>query len=154
MAIQLGGQHIEEAAYYFELLTGKAGSSELFQRTFTSVQSGATQFAGNCEAVSRNLTEVFASAGEKLEYLKVIVSSTGSVGAVSSPNLGFETIAGDPSSTVLLSNNGYHWATLIDGIVYDAWTIREGGVELQEYLQRLFPSVQHIIQPTPPPVPQ
>jgi len=55
-----------------------------------------------------------------------------------------------------LSNNGYHWATLVDGIVYDAWTIAEGGIELQEYLQRLVPTqadLQLVIQPTPPTIP-
>jgi len=66
MAVRFGGQHIQEAAHYFDLLVGRDGAGRLLETTITNVHQGVNAFAGNCEAVSRSLGDVWTQAGAKV----------------------------------------------------------------------------------------
>jgi len=145
-ALATGGQHIGEAAHLFELLTGSETAGRMLQAMLALTHNVSGPLYGQCERVAAALGDTFANSGAAVEYVKISLNSPGP--------MGFETVAGDPGSTVRIGETGYHWVMVVEGLVMDAFTAPLGGVPLEEYLDRIFPrDFVHTVQPTPPPVP-
>jgi len=93
----------------------------------------ANQRAGSCKDVARNILEGFKQLGKNAAYLRFRTE-----GAHKTANLmAFELRAGEPRSTVQVSNNSTHYAVQAGGRIYDAFT-GPAGLEMADYLTRLI----------------
>jgi hypothetical protein len=93
----------------------------------------ANQRVGPCKEVARNIVEGFNQLGKNAAYLRFRTE-----GAHKTANLmAFELRAGEPRSTVQVSNNSTHYAVQAGGRIYDAFT-GPAGLEIADYLTRLI----------------
>jgi hypothetical protein len=84
---------------------------------------------GPCKQVARDISNGFKAFGGSPQYIQF--KPPGKV-----PYLAWEMRAGDPKSTLQISDMGKHYAVMMKDKVYDAFTGPEGMV-LSEYLKRL-----------------
>ncbi|ADO68872.1 hypothetical protein [Stigmatella aurantiaca] len=97
-------------------------------RAFQGAFSEANQKAGPCVAVARNIFEGFKRLGERPSYLRFT--------AEGSRFLGFEMRAGEPRSTIQVSERWFHVTVQVKDRIYDAFTGPKG-LPLTEYIERL-----------------
>lgn len=97
-------------------------------RAFQAAFSTGNQRAGPCVEVAKSIFEGFKQLGTSPSYLRFT--------AQGSRFLGFEMRAGEPRSTVQVSELRFHMAVQVKDRVYDAFT-GPGGLPLTDYLQRL-----------------
>ncbi|WP_309890855.1 hypothetical protein [Archangium sp.] len=95
---------------------------------FQSAFSRENQRAGPCIEVARNIAAGFRHLGGKPTLIRF--TSRGS------DYLAFEVRAGDPRSTVQLSDRSLHVVVQFRDKIYDAFTGPEG-LTMEEYLKRL-----------------
>lgn len=95
-----------------------------------SAYSASNRVMGACIHVGRNIFNGFKAFGGDPPYVRF--SPPGSP-----PVLGWEVRAGEPLSTIQVSDIGRHYAVMLNGKVYDAFTGPEGML-LNEYLKRLL----------------
>jgi hypothetical protein len=97
-------------------------------KAFQEAFSAANQRAGPCVDVAKSISEGFKQLGATPSYMKFT--------AEGSRFLGFEMRAGEPRSTVQVSERWFHVVVQVKDRVYDAFT-GPRGLPLTEYLQRL-----------------
>lgn len=95
-----------------------------------SAYNVANRAMGPCKQVARDISNGFRAFGGSPRYVRF--NPPGKV-----PYLGWEMRAGDPKSTIQISDMGRHYAVMMKDKVYDAFTGPEGMV-LGEYLKRLI----------------
>lgn len=84
---------------------------------------------GPCVQVARDISNGFKSFGGSPQYVRFLPPGR-------TPFLGWEMRAGEPRSTIQVSDIGRHYAVMMNDKVYDAFTGPEG-MALGEYLKRL-----------------
>ncbi|HYO57912.1 hypothetical protein [Archangium sp.] len=99
-----------------------------FQAAFNVVN----QRAGPCAEVAKSVFEGFKRLGEKPAYVRF--TSTGSVRGANL--IAWERRAGEPLSTIQVSENSVHFAVQIKDRLYDAMT-GPTGLTVTEYMKRL-----------------
>lgn len=92
----------------------------------------ANQRVGPCKDVARNILEGFKQLGRNAAYLRFRTEGTHKTANL----MAFELRAGEPRSTVQLSDNSTHYAVQMGSRIYDAFT-GPAGVEMADYLKRL-----------------
>lgn len=91
--------------------------------------SVANRAMGPCMQVAKDIFSGFKAFGGSPQYIRFV--PPGKV-----PYLGWEMRGGDPRSTIQVSDLGKHYAVMVNGRIYDAFTGSEGML-LNEYLRRL-----------------
>lgn len=94
-----------------------------------SAYSVANRTMGPCIQVARDISNGFKAFGGSPQYVRFMPPGK-------PPYLGWEMRAGDPKSTIQISDMGTHYAVMMKDKIYDAFTGPEGMV-LSEYLKRL-----------------
>lgn len=94
-----------------------------------SAYNVANRAMGPCIQVARDISNGFKFFGGNPQYVRFMPPGR-------APYLGWEMRAGDPKSTIQISDMGRHYAVMMKDKVYDAFTGPEGMV-LGEYLKRL-----------------
>lgn len=94
-----------------------------------SAYNVANRAMGPCIQVARDISNGFKAFGGDARYVRFMPPGK-------TPFLGWEMRAGEPRSTIQLSDIGRHYAVMVNDKVYDAFTGPEGLV-LGEYLKRL-----------------
>ncbi len=84
---------------------------------------------GPCIQVARDISSGFKAFGGSPRYVQFMPPGR-------TPFLGWELRAGEPRSTIQISDTGRHYAVMMNDRVYDAFTGPEG-MALSEYLKRL-----------------
>jgi hypothetical protein len=102
-------------------------------RAFQSAFNTINQRAGPCIEVAKGIFEGFRNLGKAPTYLKFT-----SEGTQRGANLlAFEVRAGEPRSTIQISENFVHYAVQVENRIYDAFT-GPRGLAVAEYTKRLF----------------
>jgi hypothetical protein len=102
-------------------------------RAFQSAFDAANQRAGPCIDVAKSIFAGFRNLGKEPKYLKFT-----SEGTQRGANLlAFEIRAGDPRSTIQISDNFVHYAVQVESRIYDAFTGPQG-LAVAEYTKRLI----------------
>ena len=95
---------------------------------------------GNCDKKAKAIRDYLRSKGVKnpISIRKKLVDSNGNV---VSGNIGWDVLDSDGNviSSHIVSNNGFHEYTLINGKVYD--NISFNGIDLKEFEKRLVPDL-------------
>ena len=114
----------------WELETGKDAPQWLlaFQAAFNTTN----QRAGPCIQVARDVFEGFKRLGMKPTYVRFSTQ----VSALGDDFIAFERRAGEPRSTIRISDNALHFAVQVEERVYDAMT-GPMGLTVTEYVKRL-----------------
>jgi len=89
----------------------------------------ANRVMGPCIQVARDISNGFKTFGGNPQYVRFMPPGR-------TPFLGWEMRAGEPKSTIQVSDIGRHYAVMMNDKVYDAFTGPDGMV-LGEYLKRL-----------------
>jgi hypothetical protein len=114
----------------WELEMGRRAPQWLME--FQAAFNVANQRAGPCIEVAKSVFEGFKRLGEKPTYVRFT-----STGAVRGANLiAWERRAGEPLSTIQISDNSVHFAVQIKDRLYDALT-GPMGLTVTEYMKRL-----------------
>jgi len=93
----------------------------------------ANQRAGPCVEVAKSIFEGFKRLGAKPAYVRFT-----SAGSMRGANIiAWERRAGEPSSTIQISSNFYHYVVQVGDRVYDAMT-GPTGLAVTEYTKRLY----------------
>ena len=95
-----------------------------------SAYSVVNRVMGPCIQVARDISSGFKAFGGNPQYIRFMPPGR-------TPFLGWEMRAGDPKSTIQVSDIGRHYAVMMNDKVYDAFTGSEG-MALSEYLKRLM----------------
>jgi hypothetical protein len=96
-------------------------------------ESVANQKAGPCIEVAKNVFEGFRRLGKEPTYIKFISEGTHRGANL----LAFEMRAGEPRSTIQISENFVHYAVRVENRIYDAFTGPQG-LAVAEYAKRLL----------------
>jgi hypothetical protein len=115
----------------WELETGRNAPKWL--QAFQSAFSASNQKAGPCVEVARSVFQGFQRLGATPSYVRF--TSTGT--RWGDDFIAFELRAGDPRSTIQISNNAVHYAVQVGDRIYDAMTGPKGLV-VTEYMRRLL----------------
>jgi hypothetical protein len=127
MLTALGRGDLAGAVSMWELEMGRSAPKWL--HAFQSAFSLDNRRAGPCIEVARSIATGFKHLGGKPSFIKL--TSRGS------DYLAFEVRAGEPLSTVQLSNRSIHVVVQFRDKIYDAFTGPQG-LTMDEYLKRLI----------------
>jgi hypothetical protein len=115
----------------WELEMGRSAPRWLL--SFQAAFSTDNQRVGPCIKVAQSVYEGFKRLGTNPSYIRFT-----SQGTQRRANLiAFELRAGEPSSTIQLSDNSTHYAVQVGERIYDAMT-GPTGLLVTDYMQRLF----------------
>ena len=114
----------------WELEMGRSAPKWL--QAFQSAFSTDNQKAGPCIEVARSVFEGFKRLGATPSYIRL--STTGT--RWGDDFIAFELRAGDPRSSIQISNNAVHYAVQVGERIYDAMTGPKG-LMMTEYMKRL-----------------
>jgi hypothetical protein len=127
MLASLAQGDLAGAVSMWELEMGR--SAPRWLQAFQSAFSSDNRKAGPCIEVARSIATGFRHLGGKPSFIKF--TSRGS------DYLAFEVRAGEPLSTVQLSNQSIHVVVQLRNRIYDAFTGPQG-LTMDEYLKRLM----------------
>lgn len=122
---------IESAIAMYQLHTGIQEVPKWLQ-AFQAAFSAANRVAGPCERVAEDVFEGFHKLGANPSYIRFTTLGEGPAANL----IGFELRAGEPSSTVMITTQRFHYAVQVKDRIYDAFT-GSGGLEWAEYVRRL-----------------
>lgn len=118
------------AIHMWQLETGRDAPQWL--QAFQSAFSTDNQKAGPCIQVARSIFDGFQRLGSNPTYVRFTAMGT----RWGDDFIAFELRAGEPRSTIQISNNAIHYAVQVGDRVYDAMT-GPMGLVMSEYIQRL-----------------
>lgn len=127
MLTALARGDIQGAIALYQLETGRQAIPQ-WLRLFELAFSAENRRPGACIEVARRVSQAFQQLGGKPSFMRF--TSQGSY------YLGFETRAGDPLSTVQLSDQRLHVVVRMGDKIYDVFTGPQG-LPVNEYLRRL-----------------
>lgn len=102
-------------------------------QAFQSAFSADNQKAGPCIQAARSIFEGFQRLGANPSYVRFIAAGSRRGDTL----IAFELRAGDPRSTVQISDNAVHYVVQVGDRLYDAMT-GPTGLVVSEYMKRLF----------------
>lgn len=114
----------------WELETGRDAPKWL--QAFQTAFSTDNQRAGPCIQVARGIFEGFKRLGSNPSFIRFTASGTRRGDNL----IAFELRAGEPQSTIQISDNAVHYAVQIGDRIYDAMT-GPMGLVMTEYMKRL-----------------
>ncbi|PTL85544.1 hypothetical protein [Vitiosangium sp. GDMCC 1.1324] len=131
MLAALARGDLSGAISLWQLETGRDAPKWLL--AFQSAFSADNQKAGPCIQVARSIFDGFQRLGKTPTYVRFTATGT----RWGDDFIAFELRAGDPRSTIQISNNATHYAVQIGDRIYDAMT-EPTGLVMTEYMKRLF----------------
>lgn len=127
MLVALARGDIQKAISLYQLGTGRETIPQ-WLRLFELAFSAENRRPGSCIEVARRISLAFQQLGGKPEFIRFTPQG--------SRYIGFEMRAGEPRSTVQLSDLSLHVAVRLQNKIYDAFTGPQG-LPGDEYLRRL-----------------
>jgi hypothetical protein len=115
----------------WELEMGRSAPKWL--QAFQSAFSAENQRAGPCIEVARSVFEGFKRLGANPSYIRFAATGANRTDEL----IAFELRAGEPHSTIQISNNAVHYAVRVGDRIYDAMT-GPTGIAVTDYMKRLL----------------